>query len=152
MWCHLASLIVVLYLLAPWFEGWRKRVGAPSPANSWLVNALVDYTQPYLAGNCGIEHISGWKENPQISARGKIRFGPDYGDRKLWKHLISDPNDLSADSSVNPFIDHGDFLAHRATKEDFRKMYEAWELLEAEAAGNAVAELAAVDATAVQPH
>ena len=67
--------------------------------------------------HCSVEHIGGWKENPQLS---DIPFGPDYRDPKLWKPIW--PKQHA-------------FRESTARPEHFRRMFEAWELSEAEAAG-----------------
>eukprot|EP00729_Bicosta_minor_P023521 gene23521-31043_t len=71
MWCHFASLIVTLYLVAPWFENWRRRVGGRAPGKGCLVNTFAEFTEPSFV-NAGWEHIYGWKEIPAMTARGIV--------------------------------------------------------------------------------
>lgn len=84
MWCHFASLIVTLYLVAPWFENWRRRVGGRAPGKGCLVNTFAEFTEPSFV-NAGWEHIYGWKEIPAMTARGIVPFGPDYRNENLWR-------------------------------------------------------------------
>eukprot|EP00729_Bicosta_minor_P019330 gene19330-33572_t len=111
MWCHLASIVAIFYLIAPWFEGWKRKT---SPTAIW-VDMWLTFTEPNFA-HCGWEHVNGWKENPEMTALGVIPFGPDYRKEVLWRPVW--PKAKS-------------FPGYIATKEDWHKMFEAWELAKA---------------------